>query len=426
MLADPGTGKTAIFLHAFALLKREQHAKRMLVLVKARTLYTTWPNEIDKWGLPLKYVILHGAEKDELLESEFDVAVMNYEGLPWLLSRKKLASKLFDVLACDESSMLKDTRTQRYKTLKYMLDWFSRRYVMTGTPASESLLNLFGQVYVLDQGETFTPYITHFRISYFMPTGYMGYDWVLRPGADKEIFEAVAPLMLRIPRDVLPLPPLAIVDRRVELPKHAQDLYRKVEEDFITQWQGGLIKAANAAVATQKLRQIANGSVYDDTHAVQFVHEEKVGEMVDLIDELEGKSVFILYEFEHDLAALKKAFPKLVSVADTKASKMDELVADFNGGKIRLLAGQTQSVAHGLNLQADAHNVIFYSLPWSLENYIQAIARVWRQGQKNAVTVYRLIAAGTVDEDVSVALETKDATQRALLDAMERRYGEPR
>ena len=423
LFSDPGTGKTAIILHLFAILLKGRRAKRMLVVVKNRTLHTTWPDEIGKWGLPLRHVILHGSKKDKLLRTEFDVALINYEGLQWL-SRQKGIDKMFEVLVCDESSQLKEVRTQRFKTLKGMLHWFVRRYIITGTPASESLMNLFGQIYVLDTGQTFSPYITHFRNTYFRPAGYMGYEWVLQPGAEERIFDAVAPLVLRIPRDVLPLPPLGIVDRFVELPKDARDIYDDMERQFIALWEEGAVTAANAAVATGKLRQIANGAVYDEHHVAHLVHEEKVGEMADLVEGLEGKSVFVLYEYQHDLEAIRRAFPGAAYIGQgVSPAAAREHIRGFNAGEVKILAGQTQSVAHGLNLQADSHNVIFFSLPWSLENYIQAIARVWRQGQKNAVTVYRILARGTVDEDVADALERKDRTQSALLDAMAERYG---
>lgn len=426
VFADPGAGKTAILLHLFAILHRKKYAKRMLVLVKNRILHTVWQPEIKKWGLPLRTVVLQGGKKENLLRSEFDVALINYEGLRWLSTQKGL-DKIFDVLVCDESSMLKDTRTQRFKSLKSIAHHFLRRYIMTGTPATESLLNLFGQIYVVDMGETLSPYITNYRNEFFHPTGYMGYDWQLKAGSEEKIFERIAPLIIRVPPELIKRPPLAIVDRQVQLSAGVMKQYMEMEKEFILNWERGAITAANAAVATGKLRQIANGAIYDEHHETHLIHEEKIGEVVDLVEELQGKSVFVLYEYNHDIDAILRAFPNAAYIGQgVSQAQAAAHVANFNSGRLPILAGQVQSVAHGLNLQADSHNVIFFSLPWSLEYYIQAIARVWRKGQKNRVTVYRVLSTGTVDESVAKALARKDATQSALLEALEARYGRPK
>ena len=424
LFLDPGYGKTAITLHAFEILRRQKRVKRMLVVAKSRNIDDVWQNEINKWNLPLTYNVLHGSKKEQRLHEDVNVSVINYEGLPWL-ARQRGAKDLFQMLACDESSMLKESRTQRFRALKGMLHWFDRRIILTGTPATESLMNLFAQCYVLDGGDALGQFITHFRNKYFTPSGYMGYAWVIKPGAEEDVFEKLSELVLRLPSGLVDLPPMRVVDRPVTLPAAARTAYDQLEKEFIFEWGSGATTAANAAVATGKLRQMANGAVYDAAHVAQHVHSEKVEELEAIVDELEGKAVFVLYEFDHDVEAIKKRFPEAVVIGQGVSRKLaSEYIDGFNAGKVKMLVGQTSSVAHGLNLQASAHHVVYYSLPWSLENYIQATRRVWRQGQKNAVTVYRIMARDTVDATVADALERKDATQKALFKALEDRYGE--
>ena len=423
LFLDPGYGKTAITLHAFEILRRQKKVRRMLVVAKSRNIDDVWQNEIVKWGLPLTFNVLHGSRKESRLMEGVNVSIINYEGLAWL-ARQRNAKNLFDVLACDESSMLKESRTQRFRALKGMLNWFSRRFILTGTPATESLINLFAQCYVLDGGVALGQYVTHFRNKYFTPSGYMGHDWKIRPGAEDEIFESLSELVLRLPSGLVELPPMRVVDRPVILPADVRTAYKQLEDLFITDLGSGLVTAANAAVATGKLRQIANGAVYDSEHNAKFMHSEKVDELADIVDELEGKSVFVLYEFDHDVEAIRKVFPKALVIGQGVSRKLaSQYIDEFNAGRVQMLVGQTSSVAHGLNLQAHAHHVVYYSLPWSLENYIQATRRVWRQGQKNSVTVYRIMARDTVDDTVAEALERKDATQKSLFKALEDRYG---
>jgi hypothetical protein len=425
LFLDPGYGKTSITLHAFMLMRQAKKARRMLVLVKARNLDNVWQKEIEKWGLPLTWNVLHGNKKNQRLHENVDVSIMNYEGLPWFDHLPKADKERFDVLVVDESSMLKDTGTQRFKAVRANLKYFNRRYILTGTPAAESLMNLFGQCFVLDGGVALGQYITGFRNQYFTPSGYMGYEWTIKPGAEEEIFRRLGELVLRLPSGLIKMPPLRIVDRGVSLGEDAKAAYKEMEDEFIIQWGEGNVTAANAAVATGKLRQIANGRCYVHNGSLVIkVHDEKLDELESIVDELEGKSLFVLYEYQHDVEAIIKRFPGTPWIGRGVSRKLAAEYEDaFNAGKLPMLCGQTQSVAYGFNLQADAHHVAYYALPWGLEPYIQSMRRVWRQGQKNPVTVYRILARDTIDFVVAAGLEKKDQTQKSLFKALEERYG---
>jgi SNF2 family DNA or RNA helicase len=451
----PGLGKTSITLMIFRILKRMGLVDELLVLAKRRIIFEVWPAEAKKWRQTHKFKVLicHGKNKREDLLRNVSVKLLNYEGLMLLAERSnrrwgltELGKEFFGrgrriMLTVDESSKLRHTHTQRFKALKQCLQHFARRYILTGSPAPNGLLNLFGQVYTLDLGKTLGTFITQYRNEYFRPAGYMGKDWVLQKGAEKRIFKKLRPLVLRYGTDQLNLPPLTFVDRFVDLDTKAMLEYRKMEQEFIIQMREGDIIAANAAVASGKCRQIANGGVYytkdgDFTanpklaKGVKEFHSEKCEELVELLEELEGEPALVAYEFAHDVTRLKKYFakhaPQFKDAPFVGGKMKDKEFAvykkQWDNGELPVMFGNPESIAHGLNLQGKGGIVIFFALTWNLENYEQFIQRVWRQGQKRRVIVYRIIARSTVDVDMINALRMKDRTQQALLRAMEKRH----
>lgn len=421
----------------------------LMILAKRRIILNVWPKEIKKWHEThkFKYSVVHGGKKLDRLYEDADIRLMNYEGLKWLKRQKKWFKRGKRVmLAVDESSKLRHTNTVRFRSLKSILKFFDRRYIMTGSPAPNGLMGLFGQIYTLDLGEAFGPYITAFRNEYFYPAGYMGYAWELQKGARKRMFRRIKHLILRFGDDKLKLPPLTYVDRYIKLDPKAMATYKKMEKEFVLEYKEGDIVAANAAVASGKLRQIANGGAFytptgeitdeDPTKKIKKkwrkIHDAKCEELVDLLEELNGEPALIAYEFRHDMERMKKYFakhaPQFKDIpfigGHTKDKEVEKYLRQWDKGTLPGLAGQPDSIAHGLNLQEGRGGiVIFFSLTWNLENYEQFIRRIWRQGQKRRVIVYRIIAEGTVDEIMVDSLYLKDKTQTALLKAMEKHYG---
>jgi len=430
LFLSPGLGKTSITLGAFKILRDQGFVTKMLVVAPLRPCYSVWPREVKKWAQfnGLSVGVLHGPKKSKVLAEDHDVYVINPEGLRWLFGNIR-GPLPFEMLVIDESSKFKQVSTQRFKTLKPHLPKFRRRYILTGSPAANSLLDLFGQVYVMDLGKTFSPYITHYRNRFFHQTGYGGFDWVLKPGADKEIYDYLAPRVLRMSaEDYLDMPELIVEDIEVELPPKARAMYDQLEDALRLDFKEGRVVAANAAVASMKCRQIASGGIYLDgaERTWEHIHDAKTEALSDLIEELEGQPALIAYSFHHDLDRLKKALgkhtPHIGGGVSGKAS--DAICEQWNRGELRALIGHPQSMGHGLNLQEAGRAVIWYSLDWSLENYEQFIQRVWRQGQKERVFVYRIIAKNTVDEAVVKALTKKDKTQAALFQALKSYWAE--
>lgn len=427
LFLDPGLGKTSISLAAIKILKKEKLVNKVLIIAPLRVCYLVWPKEASKWKDfdHLTVQILHGKDKVKNLHKDADIYLINPEGLPWLLKHdlKKLD---FNMLIIDESSKFKASNTQRFKLLKPALNLFRRRYILTGTPSPNGMMDLFSQIYILDQGASLGKYITHYRNTYFYPSGFGGYEWKLQEGAEKKIQHAIKPLVLRMEsKDYLELPELIENNIYVELPPFAREAYKEMEDELFIAVNNGDIVAANAAAASMKCRQIANGGVYgeDENMARQTFHlyMDKAEAVKDLIDELQGTPALVAYDFEHDLERLLKVLGKNTpyiggGVSPKRSAAIEKA---WNAGEIPVLLGHPASVAHGLNLQNAGNHVIWHSLTWNFEHYDQFNKRILRQGSKHKkVFVHHIIADNTVDIAVLTALKFKDKTQKSLLDGL--------
>lgn len=453
LFLDPGLGKTSITLAAIKLLKQKKVLDKVLLIAPLRVCYSVWPKEVEKWQdfHGLRVQVLHGSKKDEALKADADVYVINPEGLEWLLQVKKTKTPSgktkvdvdlrrwkalgFDTLVVDELSKFKHVATNRFKALKLVLGTFSRRWGLTGSPASNGLLDLFGQCFVLDQGRTLGPYISHYRMKYFVPS-HDGFNWTIRDGAEDEIYERLAPLALRMAADdYLDMPTLIENNIRVDLPSDVMQVYDRLENDLIAKLDNKLVVASNAAAASMKCRQVANGGIYLDPEVEALVklpkskrewanlHTEKVDALAELIEELQGSPLLVAYDFEHDLDRLRERLGKDIPYigGGVTAKRSAELEKAWNAGQLPVLFGHPQAMAHGLNLQEMGHHVCWHSLTWDYELYDQFIRRVLRQGNKSKkVFVHHIIARGTVDEVVLAAVKSKRRGQNALFDALKK------
>jgi len=421
---DPGLGKTAVVLSAYRVLKTKGLAKKMLVIAPLRPVYGVWPTEVEKWEQFEDYSvgILHGSQKDKVLQKDHNIFVINFEGLNWLSSKMNGKPWPFEVLVVDEISYMKNTQTQRFKALKPLLNKFDRRWGLTGSPAPNSLLDIFGPQYIIDQGATFGPFITRFRQEYFYPSGFGGYEWKIMPDGEKRIHEKLEGKVLRMAAlDHLDLPELTYNNIIIDLPEAARKIYDDFEKKLTIELLAGEITAVNAAVAVMKGQQIANGGSYLDGEDRQSVHihDAKTEAVIELVEELSGQPCIIGYHFQHDLERLQKVFPNAPVIGSgVIGTKLDEIITKWNAGEIPVLLAHPMSAGHGLNLQGAGHAVIWYSLTWSLEVYEQFIRRLWRQGQKNHIVVHHIIAKKTVDHAIMSAIQKKDKTQQNLLNAV--------
>jgi SNF2 family DNA or RNA helicase len=418
------------------VLKNEKESGATLLVAPLRVCYSVWPGEIAKWKEfnALTYSMLHGPEKEVAARTVSDIYLINPEGLQWLLQTPDILKRLkITNLIIDESSKFKNTQTKRFKLLKPFLKNFTRRWILTGSPAPNGLLDLFGQIYILDLGSALSPYITQYRRLFFDPTGYGGYEWKLKPDGAARIQKAVAPLVMRLEAgDYIDLPKLAFNDVVIDLPEKARRIYDRMEAVLLAEIGGDeVITAANAGVASQKCRQIANGGVYRSGMDVDFplidkerwahLHMEKAEAVADIVEELEGQQVLIGYEFDHDLDRLRQVLPKdFCFVSDYSAMKFKDLERRWNKQDIPGLVGQTSSVSHGLNLQeGSCQHLILHSMTWNWEDYMQFIRRVWRQGNKSKrVTVHNIVARDTIDEIMVKVVPAKGRVEYNFLTAL--------
>jgi SNF2 family DNA or RNA helicase len=403
----------------------------MLVICPLKPAYNVWPKQKDKWDefKHLRVCVLHGKDKEELLQSNnYDIYVVNPEGLPWLFgadnkhsplpSRKKLIKDKFDVLCVDESTKFKDTSTGRFKLLRKIVPVFKRRYILTGTLNPTGLEDIFGQVFILDEGASLGQYITNYRGRYFHTQPWDKYTMIPNLGAFEEVCAKIADLVLRISRKEIPdLPNLIIDDRYVDLPAPAMQLYLATERDLLIRLDTRQIVAANAAVASSKCRQIANGFVYDENRVGQVVHDEKMKELKSLIEDLQGEPLVVTYEFQEDRDAMLREL-KAPCISTGNAKRDDETIERFRRGAYPVVIGSTASISLGIDgLQDVCGHMAMFGVTWKLIDYLQVIDRIRRQGSNHSsVVLHRILARGTVDERVVQRLDEREGE---MIDFME-------
>lgn len=426
LMLDPGLGKTSISLAIVAACIAAEDVDGILVVAPLRVAKTTWPAEAREWEDFSHLVVKHLCEMDDadrvkaLKSKVADIYVINPESLHRILDHKDFDSFGLNMIIIDESTKFKDTQTKRFKSLKKRLHHFKRRLILTGTPVPNGLADLFGQIYILDEGEALGRYITHFRMEFMYQKPGDMYSYHIRPGADKDIYERVKPLVMRLQaKDHLDMPELINNYIEVDLPKRLVPKYKELDDNFLTIIDEEVIMTPTSAAAGAKCRQFANGFVYvtePDPVSERMVrrsidlHDEKVDALEQLVEEMQGRPLLVGYEFQEDAEKIMRRFPDAVNLG--KVKNVEAVIAKFNAGEIPLLLAHPASAGHGLNLQKCCNTVCWYGIPWDLELYQQFIARVWRQGQpSDIVVVHHIVCRGTRDQKVVKVLSAKDATQ---------------
>ena len=433
LFLDCGLGKTVITLTAIQRLMYEWFdVNRVLIIAPLRVARDTWLSELGKWahlkGLTMQRII--GSEKDRLraLGERADIYVINRENTEWLVKHYSGRKLPFDMLVLDELSSFKNYRSKRFLALKKVIQQFRRVVGLTGTPAPNSLEELWPQIFLLDKGARLgRTFHTYMDLYFTTPNSWLPYKHELKPGAEEAIYKKLSDICVSMKAaDHLRMPER--VENMIELTLSPREmkLYKQMERDMLLPYADGDILAINAATLAGKLLQLANGACYDEYHNVRVVHDKKLDALEDLIEAANGKPVLVLYSFQHDLARIQERFGKYGPETPNGVRQLvtEQDMADWNAGKIPIAVTQPASTGHGLNLQAGGSTLIWFGLTWSLELYEQANARLWRQGQRQTVVIHHLIIKGTMDEQVMRALHDKAAGQDALLDAVKARIHE--
>ena len=424
---DMGLGKTAITLTAVNDLKYNRfEITKVLVIAPKKVAEGTWSREAAKWDhlKHLRISLALGSEKQRVraLNTPADLYVINRENVVWLVEYYRNAWP-FDMVVIDESSSFKSHQAKRFKALTWVRPHIKRLVELTGTPAPNGLTDLWAQLFLLDQGQRLGKHIGHFRERYFIPdkrNAQQVFTYAPKPGAEEVIQQLIGDICISMKaEDYLQLPDITVNNIPVILDPAVQRKYDQLEREMLLQVDETVIDVGTAVALSNKLLQLCNGAVYDDTGAVIEIHRCKIEAFLELIEQLNGQPALVFYNFRHDLTRLEKALEKSKMRVRQLNGPQDE--TDWNDRKIDILLAHPASCAYGLNLQDGGNHVIWFGLNWSLELYQQANKRLHRQGQTQKVIVHHLVVEGGRDEDVVAALEDKSATQDALLESLKAR-----
>lgn len=356
------------------------------------------------------------------LNTPADIYVINRENVQWLVEYYRNAWP-FDMVIVDEFSSFKNHQAKRFKSLTWVRKHITRFVGLTGTPAPNGLLDLWAQVYLLDEGERLEKKITHFREKYFEPDQRdrdRVFSYMPKPGAEEIIQEKISDICVSMKaEDYLELPDCIDNIVPVVLDSKAKEAYEKLEKEMLLEVDDTTIDAGSAAVLTNKLLQLCNGAVYDENRNVIDIHNCKIEVFLELIEGLNGKPALVFYNFQHDVSRIKKALAGSKLIIRELKTPQDE--TDWNNRQIDILLAHPASAAYGLNLQEGGNHVIWFGLNWSLELYQQANKRLHRQGQKEKVIIHHLVVEGARDDDVMEALGDKGNTQDKLMESLKAR-----
>ncbi|MDK8204813.1 DEAD/DEAH box helicase [Enterococcus faecalis] len=429
LLLDMGLGKTLSSLTAIdELLHTFEIIENVLVIAPLSVAEKTWTDEIEKWDhlqhLTFSKVLGNPKQREEALFKKADVYLINRENVEWLVNYYQ-RNWPFKTVIIDELSSFKSSSAKRFKALRKVRPKMDRVIGLTGTPSPNSLMDLWAQMYLLDQGERLGKTITQYRNKYFVPAqknGNIVYSWQLIPGAEEAIYNKISDICVSMKaKDYLQLPPRTENIIELDLNPTSWKQYKELEREYVLELEETDVVASNAATLSNKLLQLSNGAVYDENGDGREIHQEKLNALERVIEDAQGQSVLVFYQYQHDLERIQARFKqaKALNVSDGDIEK-------WNEGKIPLLLAHPQSAGHGLNLQKGGHIIVWFGLTWSLEFYQQANARLDRQGQTQPVIIHHLVTKGTIDEQVIKALQAKEQGQSALMAAVKAKIEEYR
>lgn len=422
LMLDMGLGKTVITLTAIWLLLFDYFEfSKVLVIAPLRVAQDTWSKECEKWdhlkGLRISKILGTEKERRMAVVRKADIYIINRENVEWLCENYKFD---FDMVVIDELSSFKSPTAKRFKALRKARPKVKRIVGLTGTPAPNSLMDLWSQINLIDMGQRLGRFITNYKNEYFVPdkrNQQVIFSYKPKEGAEEQIYNKISDICVSMKAcDYLKMPERIDNIVEVEMSQKEQSLYEKLEREMLLPFADGDIDAVNAAALSNKLLQMANGAVYDEFKSVKSIHSKKLDALEDLIEATNGNPVLIFYAYKHDKDRIEERF----KVTEIQTSND---ITNWNKGKIKIAIAHPASTGHGLNLQAGGSTVIWFGLTWSLELYQQANARLWRQGQKETVIIHHIVSKGTIDEQVVNALQKKQTGQDTLINAIKARIG---
>lgn len=424
-----GLGKTSSTLAAVEALFDDLATKGILVVAPVRVCNLTWDSEAAKWE-DFRWMRVANLRTKEgwraLEDSSAHVYTCNYEMLPKLQKlyfkgrrKKKFA---FDTIVFDESTRAKNPDSSRIKSVReYLWRHDFRIWALTGEPTPNSLLEIFGQILLVDGGRCFGKSFAQFRDRYFETKDYAGRKWEPKPHAREAILRRISDICLTLrSSEFLDVPDVSIEDVEVALSSKVREQYETMKEELFLEIGEECISAANAAVLCNKLSQITSGACYGEGKELIEIHSKKLEALRKVAKEEQGP-LFVICHFRHEQDRIRKCFPEAVFFEDaTTLDKQKKLEQDWSNGKIKMLVANPQSVGHGLNLQYGGKAICWFTCTWSGEFYTQTNHRLYRTGQKEIVKIYRLVATDTIDDYIVETLRHKNDQQAEFLLALQK------
>lgn len=422
---EMGLGKTVATLTAIdQLIYEDFEVNKVLVIAPKMVADMTWTDEIEKWDhlghLKVSKILGTEAQRKAALLKKADIYLINRENVAWLVSHMQ-GNWIFDMIVIDELSSFKSSKSVRFRALKSVRPRAKRVVGLTGTPSPNGLIDLWSQLYLIDMGQRLGKSITNYRNTFFIPgkrNGQIVYDYKIRPESEKQIFERIGDICISMKaKDYLEIPD------RIDVPvviRYSDETFKKYTDfektEILKIEDAEDISVTNAAALTNKLIQFSNGAVYDENRKVHIVHDEKVDALEQIIESAEDNPVLVFYNYKHDIDRIKQRFGKKAVLLENASQ-----ITDWNKRKIKILLAHPASAGHGLNMQKGGNILVWFGLPWSLELYQQAVARLHRQGQDQVVTNYMLLGKGTMDETIYSVLTNKAKNQDSLMEAIKAR-----
>ena len=424
LLLSCGLGKTVTTLTAVNDLMYDDFEVMKVLVVCPLRVGMVWKQEIEHWehlhNLKISVAIGTAAERIAALNEEADIYVINRENLQWLIEKSGTYFE-YDMVVLDELSSFKNWQSKRFKAFMKVRPRVKRVVGLTGTPTSNGLMDLFAEYKCLDMGKRLGRLIGQYRTNYFTPgatNGQIVYSYDLRPGAKEEIFDKISDITISMEaKDYLNMPSLVNSNHVVKMSETESFLYSEMAEKLVLNLPKGEITAANAAVLSGKLCQMANGAIYADNGEITVIHNRKLDALEDIIEAANGQPVLVAYWFRHDLERIQGRLDELGYHYGRINS--DANIAEWNRGGFEVGLIHPGSAGHGLNLQSGGNILVWFGITWSLELYQQTVARLWRQGQTSGtVSNIHIVTEHTIDEYILKALQGKKMTQKALIDAV--------
>lgn len=415
---DMGLGKTISTLTALSDLKRDKQIGKTLVIAPLRVAQHTWPTEIANWShIDMRYTVLAGLtpkKRETAVCEKTPLHIINREMIPWLVEHFG-QDWPYDCVVVDEASSFKSHASKRWKAMRKVLGKITRMVQLTGTPAPNSLIDLWPQMYLLDKGQRLENTRGKFLTKYCETVGNPQWNqWRVKPEREAAIHKSVSDVVLRMSaEDYLELPKRIDITTTVSLPPKARKGYDQMKNDFLLSYDKGEILSVNAAVQINKLLQISNGNLYTEDKDFIEIHTAKLDALREIV-EIADESILISYSYKSDLEVIQREFPQAVVLQDD-----NDILDKWNRGEIPILLAHPASAGHGLNLQKGGSLVVWYGLSWSLELYQQFNARLHRQGQTKPVRVMHIVAENTADDTVLSALTCKTRAQDLLFIVVE-------